>query len=135
MAARGQYEQPTVLAECLFVDPVADLAVLGTPNTQALYDEADACKALTDAAEALPIGNAQNGPVWLLSLDGRSIRAVGRAYRSALSFTNAAEPIVGGMSGSPIVNAKGVAVAVLCASGEDSGVQPILTGCLPPWLS
>jgi hypothetical protein len=32
--------EPHVWAECLFVDPVADLAVLGPVDGQELYDEA-----------------------------------------------------------------------------------------------
>jgi hypothetical protein len=31
---------PTGSAECVFVDPIADIAVLGGPDNQALYDEA-----------------------------------------------------------------------------------------------
>ena len=31
---------PKVWAECLFADPVGDIAVLGSPDDQALYDEA-----------------------------------------------------------------------------------------------
>ena len=34
--------QPTVSAECYFVDPIADLAVLGSPYDQALCAEANA---------------------------------------------------------------------------------------------
>ncbi len=34
-------KKPTVWAECLFVDPVADIAVLGPPDDQELSDEYD----------------------------------------------------------------------------------------------
>lgn len=36
-----------VWAECLFVDPIADIAVFGTPDTQDLYEQADAYDELT----------------------------------------------------------------------------------------
>jgi hypothetical protein len=39
-------EEPTVWAECLFVDPISDLAVLGPPDGQALSDETTAYEAL-----------------------------------------------------------------------------------------
>ena len=45
-----------VWAECFFVDPVADLAVLGSPDNQALWGEAEAYNALTERAVPLPIG-------------------------------------------------------------------------------
>ena len=35
-------ESPTVWAECLFVDPVADIAVVGKPDSQSLYAENEA---------------------------------------------------------------------------------------------
>src|ERR1700676_4429023 len=40
--------EPSVWAECLFADPIADLAVLGSPDNQVLFDEADAYEALVD---------------------------------------------------------------------------------------
>ena len=36
----GHKREPTVWAEWLFVDPVADIAALGTPDSQALSDQA-----------------------------------------------------------------------------------------------
>jgi hypothetical protein len=33
--------EPSVWAECLFVDPIADIAVLGSPDTQVLGKQAD----------------------------------------------------------------------------------------------
>jgi hypothetical protein len=39
----------TVWTECLFVDPVADIAVLDTPDTQELSDEAGAYERLVES--------------------------------------------------------------------------------------
>src|SRR5437867_2361147 len=41
-------KKPTVWAECLFVDPVADIAVLGPPDGQELYDEWGAYERLVE---------------------------------------------------------------------------------------
>lgn len=49
-------ETPTVWAECLFVDPVADIAVLGQPDNQALGDQADAYDELVGWAVPMPVG-------------------------------------------------------------------------------
>jgi hypothetical protein len=47
----------TVWAECLFVDPITDIAVLGSPDNQELYDEAVAYEKLTDVTP-LPVADA-----------------------------------------------------------------------------
>jgi RimJ/RimL family protein N-acetyltransferase len=47
----------TVWAECLFVEPVADLAVLGSPDDQMLSDEAEAYERLVEAAVPLKVGD------------------------------------------------------------------------------
>ena len=46
-------KKPTVWATCLFVDPMADIAVLGKPDNQALSDEADAYDELVDGMVTL----------------------------------------------------------------------------------
>jgi len=50
--------KPTVWAHCLFADPVTDIAVLGQPDIQTLFDEADAYDQLVESMETLAIGNA-----------------------------------------------------------------------------
>jgi hypothetical protein len=49
--------EPSVWCELLFADPVADIAVLGAPDGQALYDQHDAYLALTNDVQhsGLPI--------------------------------------------------------------------------------
>jgi hypothetical protein len=68
-------KRKNVWAECLYVDPVSDVAILGTPDTQELGDYADAYAELTDAAPALRIGNAKSGHGWMLSLKRRWIQS------------------------------------------------------------
>src|SRR5436309_8411632 len=74
--------EPTVWAECLFVDPIADLAVLCGPNSQMLFEESDAYTVLVEACSAMRVGVVtQPCPAWLLMLDGHwercSVRVVG----------------------------------------------------------
>jgi len=133
-----------VWSECLFADPVADIALLGCPDEQDLYQEADAYHALTDDVPALAIANARSGRGWLLALDGvhwipTTIRVVSDIYGTSLSI----DPPEAGMSGSPILNHAGRAVGVVAighetgtTSGErrineNAGPQPILMRDLP----
>jgi len=44
----------TIWSECLFADPIADIAVLGPPDGQALTDQAEAYEALMAARKPLP---------------------------------------------------------------------------------
>jgi hypothetical protein len=61
----------SVAAECLFVDPIADIAVLGAPDNQVLGEEADPYEALLESTTPLPISDApKDGAGWLLSLTG-----------------------------------------------------------------
>lgn len=59
-----------VWAECLFVDPVADIALLECPDPQDLDEQSDVYHALLENTPILRIGWARSGPGWVLSLDG-----------------------------------------------------------------
>src|SRR4051794_22251871 len=106
-----------VCAECLFVDPIGDIAVLGSPDGQELFDEADAYRTLTESRTPLSITDAPaQGRGWLLSLGNTWFQCVVRQNGGPLWIVDAAEGIVGGISGSPIVNDSGAAIGVMCAS-------------------
>ena len=47
-----------VWAQCLFADPVADIAMLGSPDEQRLSEQANAFDDLISASKPLLIGNA-----------------------------------------------------------------------------
>lgn len=142
-----------VWAECLFVDPVGDVAVLGTPDTQELGDQADAYASLTgDGADVglvedvpfLQIGTPRSGRGWVLSLDGRWVqsRLDVSSYigRTSLGI----DPTEPGQSGSPVLNDAGEAVGLISSGHESTSksgkpenhraCQPILTHNLPGWL-
>ena len=126
--------KPKVWAECVFADPVADIAVLATVDGQELYDEAKAYDELTDDAPVLRIVDApEQGPGWLLTLDGRWVTCVVRHFGGPLEISGAAEPIMGGMSGSPILGADGAAMGVVCSSSGVSGA-PLTQGFPNPRL-
>ena len=114
LARRG--EEPRAWAVCRFVDPIADIAVLGSPDNP----HADDYKALMGTATALSFGDAVRRPVnfWaparLLSLDGRWFSCTIRHFGGPLWITHAAERVLGGMSGSPIVAEAGTAIGVVC---------------------
>ncbi len=143
--------KPRVPAECLFVDPVADLAVLGRVDNQELPNEALAYDKLVEALDPLPLGNLTFGyrrhpggsltvdgrtvkvkgfvdptPIaendaWLLSLDGHWFRCRVASRGRSLWISEAEEDIRGGMSGSPILSPTRHAIGVVCTSASVGG--------------
>jgi hypothetical protein len=74
-------KRPTVWAEVLYLDPMADIAVLGSPDNQDLSDEAEAYKELTNSVgEPFSIADAPAQvratellPGGVVTLDGRPV--------------------------------------------------------------
>jgi Trypsin-like peptidase domain len=132
--------EAAVCAECLFADPIADIAVLGCPDNQELWNEAEAYESLTESAEALAIADApEQGHGWMLSLEGRWFRCAVRYSRDGpLWISDAEQRIAGGMSGSPIISDQGMAIGVVCLGGGqqyEGGPNPRLVRDLPRWLA
>jgi hypothetical protein len=149
-----------VWAELLFADPIADIAVLGSPDIQALGEEAYAFDNLVDAIEPLTIAALPPRPMVERRLpDGMSVelgetfvfRGDGNTPARLLSLAGDWIPcrveylngplwikgglIEGGMSGSPIVNEEGGAIGLISVGGEsEGGPNPCLTRHLPAWL-
>ena len=144
--------ESTVRAECLFADPIADIAVLGSPDNQELSDEADAYEELMASMTPFVIGDAPKqgrefkqpqlysndvtidgfwhdtpgqGPARLLSLDGQWIDCSVTRMGSNLSVD---QGVVSGMSGSPIVSPDGRAIGLI-SSGP---YNPVLKESLTP---
>jgi hypothetical protein len=142
--------KPSVWTECLFADPVADIAVLCGPDDQALPHQAKAYEALVTPATALAITDAPKqgrervqgfrdssfeidtpgqGSALLLSLDGEWLKcAVTRRGRVIIVEDEAL--VAGGMSGSPIVSMDGKAIGLMSTGGHN----PVLRDCLPSWF-
>jgi hypothetical protein len=141
--------EPTVWAACLFVDPIADIAVVGQPDNQALSDKAEAYDQLVDDMEALVIADAPvqgvevktflddqiktptpgKGPARVLSLDGHWLDGRGSRRGGTLAF-EPEELFVGGMSGSPILDASGAAIAVVSCDFRNPVIVDCLSACL-----
>ena len=133
--------EPTIKTECLFVDPVADLAVLGSPDDQVFAGtDLDAWYNLMENTNALTLKTGKIGEepmsAWLLSLDGTwhpcTVKRIGR---NGLSIENAMHGIVGGMSGSPILSDTGRVIGLVSNSGggPDDKVHTE-GGPSPSWL-
>jgi hypothetical protein len=126
-------KRPQVPAECVFIDPIADIAVLGSPDDQGLWEEAEAYDALIEPRPALRAGAISDAtPVWVMRLDGYWMRLTVNESGGALWHEHSEVPTEGGMSGSPIINAAGLVVGVhTCTHGPDP--CPLLH--LPVWLA
>jgi hypothetical protein len=153
----------SVWAECLFADPIADLAVLGQPDIQELGNQWEAYQALVHDVKPFPIGRLRlrrprtrlssgdvypvlpqaKCPGWILSLDGQWLCCEVQADASRLMLGAGSGNIGGGMSGSPIVMDDGSAIGVvtigtLRADGNPDdihiGPSPFLSRNLPSWL-
>lgn len=136
-------KKPSVWTECLFADPIGDIAVLGPPDNQKLANECALYDELIEMAESLEIADPpKKCPAWLLSLNGQWFRCTVQHNNGPLWISETAEAIIGGMSGSPIVADDGAAIGIMCTAGDDhdvythapAGPNPRLTYNLPGWL-
>lgn len=133
-----------VWAECLFADPVGDIAVLGSPDDQELSNEAEAYNVLTERDPPLRVNDRQLPPktkisAWLMGLDGDWGRCTVKSINATLWIEDALDGIHGGMSGSPILDDGGTAIGVVVAghtgkSCTSGGPNPSLPGNLPEWF-
>ena len=114
-------ESASVWAECLFVDPVGDIAVLGPPDSQELSDEHDAWEELV-ADGGLRVGDVPAGGEhdgWLLTLAGEWTQC--RLSHEGFALLISGTSVERGMSGSPVLSSAGAAVGVL---SNGSGLDP-----------
>ena len=132
---------PTIWAECLFADPIADVAVVGPPDGEELIDEWEAYDVFVEPMKPFKIGAAPwRGHGWVLSLDCRWLRCKVQHKGGALWLSGV--PIEAGMSGSPVIADDGSAIGVVCLSSggtdlgahTEGGPNPHLAICLPAWV-
>lgn len=136
----------SIATECLFVNPVADIAVLGCPDGQELPEDGEAYEGLTENAPYFRIGPAKSGLGSVLTLDLRWIDITLDVFTGLRGSSLVIDPTERGMSGSPVLNEAGEAVGVVVIGtgkidsktghrvNERSGPQPMLTRDLPGWL-
>jgi hypothetical protein len=139
-------EEPSVWTECLFFDPVADVAVLGEPDNQELPDEWDGYHALTEQRKPFATAAPESGEAYMLALDGVTWNPTNLEVHITISGNGLSTgATLAGQSGSPILDRKGRAVSLVSMGSETinngvrtphhlNGPQPILRLALPPWL-
>ncbi len=126
LARLGFKGKTFITAECLFVDPVADIAVLGPPDYQVFFDEND-YDTLVESIEPLAVSavitnKAAEQRAWMLSLAGDWFACKVKHHGGPWWPTDCAQHIEGGMSGSPILDDTGAAIGVVAAS---SNIEPL----------
>jgi hypothetical protein len=125
-------KRPTVCVECFFIDPIADIAVLGPPDNQDLFEEWEAYLALLDESVPFYVSDApEQGRGWLLSLKGQWNHCDVQRQPSVHAPLWISGRVAGGMSGSPILAEDGSAIGIVCT---DHGPNPRLASHLPGWL-
>jgi hypothetical protein len=149
--------ETTVWAECLFVNPIADIAILGCPDEQELSREAEAYEAFVGRCKPLPIADApkmgrerveipnyipdgQFGRSYMIDTPGRGAARVltlaGEwtactvARRGTWLAVEDEALVKSGMSGSPVVDAAGRAIALM----SNEALSPVLRDNLPSWF-
>ena len=129
--------RPTVWAQCIFVDPISDLALLAEADNQTYSAEAEKFSTLTDERPKIQIASlVQSGPGWILGLN-RSWEAIALTVDSLNRWRTIAfddpppNAIACGTSGSPILDATGAAVGVMSLGQEGN---PRLALELPVWV-
>ena len=132
-ALLGPLDGPmTIAAECLFVDPVADVAVLGAPDNRAYPAQTAAFGAFVQRRtpfEVIPVSEDTEAAVLLLSLDGEWMPALVTNVGQSLFLSDC--DVTNEMAGSPILM-NGAAAGVV---GPDSDApMSRLVDCLPGWL-
>lgn len=132
--------KPSIVAECYFCDPVADIAVLGPPGDM---DLTGAYNTFMGTRSALTIGCLPPKTFaelegWLFARDGAWFRCKVEYHKDGgLWLRDAERRIVGDMSGSPVLAKNGSAVGLVSTAnshGTESGPNPRLGCHLPGWL-
>lgn len=130
-------DEPSITVECLFVDPVADVAVLGEPDGGILWDEAEAYHAFVEDREGLSIALEQNAALrgeqermgaWF-TLEGKWVH---HRLDVTARWVLTSERAKAGMSGSPIILDTVRRTVVSVVSSNE--LHPRLATALPAWL-
>jgi hypothetical protein len=126
-------EEPNIAAECVFVDPVADIAVLRCPASDELYEDWEAYMELTERGKVRVGLGPKEGEAWVLMLSGQwSSCALEKVSNLGGLFIDKVK-VRSGMSGSPIIDKAGSAIGVISV-GAGCFPNPSLAGNLPGWL-
>lgn len=139
-------ETTPVWADCVFVDPVSDIAILGCPDRvlryvddPAVFDQWQAYQDLVDKTVSVSIRPVEPPePAWLFGADAKHWFRCYVRGRQSLWIVEAAEPICEAMSRSPILGADGKAIGICIGTGSDNlgnrRPNPGLVASIPGWL-
>jgi hypothetical protein len=120
VSAIGDNKKITV--ECLFADPVGDIAILGEPDGESLYDECDRYREFAEAISPIKIRKSRKAnsgeKVWVLDLAGKLLPATVTEVLPR-KFLLSGVTFDGGMSGSPVLSDDGFAVGLAAISEDD----------------
>jgi hypothetical protein len=129
-----------VWAECLFVDPVSDIAILGTPHLQDLSEKHEAFLELMNKANPVRISRLRmfDGRALVLSLKGEWLPIqVHYGPGNRRFWIEDSSPLQPGMTGSPIMTKGDTAIGLLSTAADHgvAAVHPLLAHRLPGWLA
>ena len=131
----GQHAK--VWAQCLFADPVSDIAILGSPDYQTFFEQSDQWKTFIQALKPIPIRRPRLGEtIYMLSLRGEFVSGVIHSVNEQfLNIESTGDLIQPGMSGSPILNEDGHAVSLCSVNDSQRECAALnLQDCLPFWF-
>jgi hypothetical protein len=136
--------EPNIAAECLFVDLVADVAVLGPDNQSDRFSEhAERYSAFVDDCATVTLGTISGEcPAFLLTRamhwESCRVRANLHGPATNLVLLDATDGTAPGCSGSPIIIENGSFVGLVSVGSLDTKYgahgQPWLARVLPAWL-
>ena len=107
--------------------------MLGSPDNQALGNEADAYEELLEPIKPLAISDTKGkGRAWLFSLERQWLPCTYKVFNDGPLWLSSKEKARGGMSGSPVLLGNGKAIGVV--SLGDDAPNPRLMRNLPGWL-
>jgi len=156
--ADGEVLQLSVLA----VEPVTDIAVLGSPDAQHIPDAAQKFDEFAARTKPVPVfigamepvitrkklGSLTMSvptpfamPILIYNLDKRWVKGTGTVFKSGQPtvWVETDEEIKGGASGGPIVTLDGELVAIVsnssCQTGPGDGNGPRILRALPAWIA
>jgi S1-C subfamily serine protease len=134
-----------LLLDVLAVEPVADIALLGSPDNQRLWKQAEAYEQFVADTRPVRLFRGEWKPleksrVFVFHKDRRWGIATAATYTpdSRVVILDPDRPIRGGASGGPVISRSGELVTVVSQSGEsggDEGAGPMILHTLPVWAA
>jgi hypothetical protein len=139
-------DQCKILAAPLAIEPLSDVAVLGSPDYAALYDEAAAYDDFCERVQPVKLlrdipERRKEFAVWIRTHRGGWLEGAATYYNGGRFAYTTKTAIECGTSGGPIVNKRGELVGVVSHGGSKPfggglcrSTAPLIPMALPAWL-